>query len=539
MSRNVESHFAELPTKEIGRSKLKRPCTYSTTMNAGYIVPIYRDEVLPGDTININMSSIVRMTTPIAPVMDNAWMDTYFFYVPNRLVWEHWEEFMGENKTDAWTQQIEYQIPSVKAPNGGWTKGTIADYFAVPQNVDNIELSALWFRAYALIYNEWFRNENVSEPAEINLGDETTTGSNGNDYVVDLQKGGMPARAVKYADYFTRALPEAQKGQPVYLPLGSTAPIVAHYDLPDSLQYPNADIPVGNTVGFYEEVNGRFRAFGYDGNNWEGNTNNGTRLGVEVDLSNAVSATVAQLRQAFAVQRLAEIDARSGTRYIEQIAAHFGINSPDARHQRPEYLGGKRTPINISEVVQQSSTDATSPQGNVAAMSKTIDSNDVFTWSATEHGMIIGLAVIRTEHTYQQGLDRILTRKQKLDYYFPELSNISEQYIKNKEIYAQGTAEDEEAFGYQEAWAEYRYGINHVTGELNSNYAQSLDVWTYADHYSQLPTLSSEWMLETDENVKRTLAIQTQDQFIANFYFDQTWTRPMPIYSIPGLTSWH
>ena len=257
------------------------------------------------------------------------------------------------------------------------------------------------------------------------------------------------------------------------------------------------------------------------------------------DLSQASAATINQLRQAFAVQRMYEVDARGGTRYTEILRAHFGVISPDARQQRPEYLGGKRVPINISQVIQQSATDSTSPQGTAAAYSLTIDSDDMFTKSFDEHGILLGLAVIRTEHTYQQGLARQFSRKNRVDFYWPELSNIGEQYIKNKEIFAQGTAEDEEAFGYQEAWAEYRYANNKVTGELNSDYAQSLDLWTYADDYSQLPTLSDTWIRETEANVSRTLAIQNQDQFLLNMYFDQTWVRPMPIYSIPSLTGWN
>ena len=260
------------------------------------------------------------------------------------------------------------------------------------------------------------------------------------------------------------------------------------------------------------------------------------------DLSEATSITINQLRQAFAVQRMAELDARGGTRYIELIASHFGVHSPDARMQRPEYLGGKRVPINIADVVQMSSTDATTPQGNVAGMSKTIDSHDTFTYSATEHGIIMGLAVIRTEHTYQQGLDRELTRNKKLDFYFPVLANLGEMYIKNQEIFLSNVLypadDDEEAFGYQEAWAEYRYSKNYITGELNSDYETPLDIWHYGDHYEMCPRLSHEWICETPNNVARTLAVQDHDQWIADFYFDLTAVRPMPVYSVPSLSGW-
>ena len=534
MSRNTDNHFGLAPMKNIGRSSFKRPCLHSTSFNTGDIVPFYVDEVLPGDTCKMKTSALIRMTTPINPVMDNAWMDTYYFFVPRRLVWEHWEEFMGENKTDAWTQQSEYQIPQVTSPEGGWTKGTIAEKITGCQG-RTMSLDACYFRAYALIFREWFRNENITEPPEVPLGDATTTGSNGSDYVTDLVKGGMMAKAVKYADYFTRALPEPQKGPDVYLPLGTTAPIVGA----NTTQY--ADRPIINALvdhplGLTKGTDNYLWPYATDTQQSMGTMKS---IGLAADLSNASAATINQLRQAFAVQRMYEVDARGGTRYTEILRAHFGVVSPDSRLQRPEYLGGKRTPINITQVIQQSSTDSTSPQGTAAAYSLTIDVHEDFTKSFTEHGIIMGLCVIRTEHSYQQGLNRMFSRKDRLDFYFPELSNIGEQGILNKEIFAQGTSEDDEIFGYQEAWAEYRYGINKISGELNSDYATPLDSWTYADDFNQLPTLSDDFIRETDINVARTLAIQNQDQWIANFYFDQTWIRPMPIYSIPSLTGWN
>ena len=533
MSRNTDNHFGLAPMKNIGRSSFKRPCLHSTSFNTGDIVPFYVDEVLPGDTCKMKTSALVRMTTPINPVMDNAWMDTYYFFVPRRLVWEHWEEFMGENKTDAWTQQSEYQIPQVTSPENGWIKGTIAEKITGCQG-RKMSLDACYFRAYALIFREWFRNENVTEPPEVPLGDATTSGSNGTDYVTDLAKGGMMAKAVKYADYFTRALPEPQKGPDVYLPLGTAAPIIGTDNVRDS-EYLLSGL-VDKQLMARKENDSQPQYI----TSVEAYTGTLTgQIGLAADLSNASAATINQLRQAFAVQRMYEVDARGGTRYTEILRAHFGVVSPDSRLQRPEYLGGKRTPINITQVIQQSSTDATSPQGTAAAYSLTIDVHEDFTKSFTEHGIIMGLCVIRTEHSYQQGLNRMFSRKDRLDFYFPELSNIGEQGILNKEIFAQGTSEDDEIFGYQEAWAEYRYGINKISGELNSDYDTPLDSWTYADDFSQLPTLSDDFIRETDVNVARTLAVQNQDQWIANFYFDQTWIRPMPIYSIPSLTGWN
>ena len=549
MNRNTESHFGNIPSKDIRRSKFKMPFRHLTSFNTGDIIPIFHKEVLPGDTFQLNESMLIRMSTPVAPVMDNAWIDTYYFFVPRRLVWEHWAEFMGENKTDTWTQETEYRIPRVYAPwstgpdiHNGWEKGSLADYMGFPINTaydkDNINgcstwIDACYFRAYALIWNEWFRNENISEPCQISLGDEDIIGTfNLESYVTGAEKGGQPCKAVKYADYFTRALPSPQKGEDVLLPLGTTAPVIASArDIQTSYKDTTVE---GKQLG---EVSGAIKVFPIDGTAVTSFTTD-KRTKFYADLSQATSATINQLRQAFAVQRMAELDARGGTRYIELIASHFGVHSPDARLQRPEYLGGKRVPINIADVVQMSSTDTTTPQGNVAGMSKTIDAHDTFTYSATEHGIIMGLAVIRTEHSYQQGVDRELTREKKLDFYWPALANLGEQYIKNKEIFVGQIGSGEEAFGYQEAYAEYRYSRNYITGELNCNYTTPLDIWHYGDEYETLPTLSHDWISETSENVARTLAIQDQDQWIADFYFDLTAVRPMPVYSVPSLSSW-
>lgn len=534
MSRNTDDHFGEIPSKNIRRSKLRMPFRHLTSFNTGDIIPIFHKEVLPGDTFSLNESFVIRETTPIAPVMDNAFIDTYYFFVPRRLVWEHWREFMGENREDAWTQTVEYTIPKTTAPEGGWSKGSIASYLGARINTDNIWIDSCYLRSYALIFNEWFRNENVSEPSEVTLTDSNSTGSNGSDYVTDAQLGGMPCKAVKYADYFTRALPSPQKGPDVILPISGNAPVIGgDYWVDDDIE--TDEDAVGHKIGVWGTGP---NYVGYqDGENTE--TFYSSRgVSLEADLSNVTVATINQLRQAFAVQRMAELDARGGTRYIEMIASHFGVHSPDARMQRPEYIGGKRVPINVADVLQNSATDAVTPQGNVAGYSKTIDSHETFTYSATEHGIIMGLAVVRTDHTYQQGIPRSLTRQKKLDFYFPALANLGEQYIKNREIYAQGTDEDEEAFGYQEAWADYRYSNSYVTGELNSDYTTPLDIWHYADDYDSLPTLSNAWISETKNNVQRTLAVQSQDQWIADFYFDLVAVRPMPVYSVPSLGSW-
>lgn len=533
MNRNTQAHFAVNPTNlDISRSKFTRPSTHKTTFNTGDLIPIYVDEILPGDTAIMDMSAIIRMSTPIYPVMDNAFADFYFFYVPNRLVWEHWKEFNGENNTTFWEQDVEYEIPQTTSPAGGWKKGTIADYMGIPTKVENLSISSLYFRAYCLIYNEWFRDENLKQPLMVNLDETTLTGSNGTNAITDAQLGGMPVKVAKYPDYFTTALPQPQKGPDILLPLGQSAPV-------------RGDTAVLRSNGSHGSINATPKTPPAEDNVFffqsTGTSGSPSIIDLTADLSAATGATINMLRQAFAVQRLYEKDARGGTRYTEILRAHFGVLSPDARQQRPEYLGGQRIPININQVVQNSATDQVTPQGNVAAYSLTSMSKHTYSKSFTEHGIIMGLCVVRTDHTYQQGIERMFSRKKRFDYYWPSLANIGEQAILNKEIYAQGTDADEEAFGYQEAWAEYRYKPNRVSGAFRSNYQTTLDAWHYADYYTAQPILGSTWIDETRANVNRTIAVQDEleDQFIADFYFRNTMVRPMPIYSIPGLIDHH
>lgn len=551
MNRNTKA-FGENPTSiDIPRSKLNIPHTHKTTMNTGELTPLGRWEVLPGDTAKIDMASLIRMTTPIYPVMDNSYFDVYFFYVPNRLVWEHWKEFMGENTSSYWTQTVDYTIPQTTAPVGGWTKGSIADKFGLPIGVDGISVDSMPFRAFSLIYNEWFRDENLVEPCDVTKGDATTTGSNGTNPVIDVQKGGMPPKVARLADYFSTALPAPQKGPDVFIPMGTSAPVrtgaTDTYITGNGLHLATEDgfaLTNGKLYAPYINGNGTSTGTLYTNRNAAQDTPSGAWTQLEptnlfADLSVASAATINQLRQAFAIQRMYEKDARGGTRYTELIRSHFSVVSPDARQQRPEYLGGKRIPINVTQITQTSSTDSTSPMGTNAAYSLTIDNDGMFTKSFTEHGNIIAVGCIRTDRSYQQGIGREWSRKNREDFYFPTLANLGEQYIKNKEIYAQGNAEDEEAFGYQEAWAEYRYKPNMITGELRSTYTTPLDAWHYGDKYESLPVLGRTWIEEGTENVGRTLAVETQDQFICDFYFNTVWTRPMPIYSIPGLIDHH
>lgn len=514
-------------------------------MNAAKLIPIYVDELLPGDSVKINLSSLVRMSTPIFPVMDQAYMDIYFFAIPERLVYDNWAELMGENKTDYWTQDVEYEMPTIKNnQTGGWQKGSIADYMGIIPG-KNLEVRADFFRAYTLVYNSWFRDENVVEPQHLYTDATNRTIT---DEQVDAEQaefGLKPCSVAKFADYFTTALPNAQKSDPVRIPLGTVAEVYTGTELhgnPENVgihyRKANGDLLPGSGL-----INSGLTTEGYEAG-FEGVSPGNFLYNIRpdnlyTDLSNATSATINQLRQAFAVQKLFERDAIGGTRYTEMIRAHFGVTSPDARQQRPEYIGGKRIRINVSQVIQQSSTDATSPQGNTAAYSLTVDRSDMVKYSSTEHQIIMGLACIRTDHTYQQGLARMWGRRKRLDWYFPVFANLGNQYIRNEEIYAQGTDEDKQAFGYQEAWAEYRYAPSRISGEFRSTYAQSLDSWHYGDEFDSLPTLSKDFIEETDANILRTLAVQDQDQFICDFYFEQIWTRPMPVNSVPGLIDHH
>lgn len=542
MSRNANSRFALNPTRlDMSRSRFDRSSSYKTTFNVGDLIPFYVDEVLPGDTFTIDTSKVVRMQTLLTPIMDNIYLDTYFFFVPNRLTWEHWRQLMGENTQSAWIPQIEYSVPQITAPSGGWSVGTIADYMGIPTGVSGLSVNAMPFRAYALICNEWFRDENLSDPLNIPISDATVAGSNGSQYVTDVAKGGMPFKAAKYHDYFTSCLPAPQKGPDVTIPVGNLEPIPVvtgdnHDGSSVSLHF--------NTTSPGVALGASGQSLGTAGSTSVNSSNPIFPLNLWTDSSSGsglAMATINQLRTAFQIQKMYERDARGGTRYIEILKSHFGVTSPDARLQRPEYLGGNRIPININQVVQNSSTSADSPQGNVAAYSVTSDSHSEFTKSFVEHGFIIGLMVARYDHTYQQGLERFWSRKDRFDYYWPVFANLGEMAVLNKEIFAAGTAQDDEVFGYQEAWADYRYRPSRVTGEMRSSYAQSLDVWHLADYYSKLPSLSDSWIREDSATVNRVLAVSdnVSAQLFCDIFIRCFATRPMPLYSIPGLIDHH
>lgn len=546
MNRNSEQHYAQVPHAEIRRAKFQRDFNLLTTMNEGDLVPIYLDEVLPADTFKINLNALVRMATPLYPVMDNAYMDFYFFFVPARLLWKHFQNLMGQNDSTFWAEQTEYTTPVTTAPAGGWNVGTLADYFGIPTGVSGLKVNSLPFRAYAKVWNEWFRDENLQQPVTQSMDDTTTTGVNTGTNLSDAEAGGLPLKVCKYKDYFTSCLPSPQKStEPVQLPMAGNAQIV----WPNSAEtMANGEI-FQNGGGNLENIpiNSNMKLAASRKNNKSGkalvmfggqtNASEINYTSMQADLSTVTAATINDLRQAIAVQHIFERDARTGTRYKEILKGAWGVTSPDARLDRSEYIGGHRMPINVNQVIQTSSTDSTSPQGNTGAYSMTTLSRNMCTYSATEHGYVLGLAAIRVDHSYQQGLSRLWTRNTRFSYYDPMLANLGEQAVLNQEIYAQGKPQDEEVFGYQEAWADYRYRTNMVTSEMRSTYAQTLDAWHYADKYDALPTLSSSWIKEGTENIDRTLAVQSSNshQFICNFYYEQAWTRPMPIYSVPGI----
>ena len=515
----MTNRFNEVPVASIPRSSFDRTHGYKTTFNAGYLVPFYLDEALPGDTFNLRMTGFARLATPIKPIMDNMFMDTHFFAVPKRLVWDNWEKFNGQQDNPG--DSVDYVIPTQTAPSGtGFPENTTADYLGLPIGVEGITVNTLPFRCYNLIYNEWFRDQNIQNSVTVPKDDAT-------DSTLILRRRG------KRHDYFTSCLPWPQKpglGQ-VVLPLGSTAPVAADTgigaaDTPDVI------------IGSVDPVGGRFLT----GNlpNVQMNVANNQRSpNLVADLSNATAATINELRHAFQVQKMQERDARGGTRYTEIIRSHFGVVSPDARLQRPEFLGGGSTYVNINPVEQKAppqGTDptATTPQGNLAATGTASMSGHGFTKSFTEHCYILGFVSVRADLTYQDGIDRLWNRRTRNDFYWPALSHIGEQAVLNKEIYAQGTSVDDQVFGYQERYAEYRYKPSKITGKFRSKAENKLDYWHLGQDFSSLPVLQSTFIQENPP-VDRVIAVQDEPHFLFDAYVQLRCARPMPVYGVPGL----
>ena len=566
MRTNTETHFANTPTLSIGRSKFDRPFDLKTSFNVGDIVPIFCDQVVPGDSIKMRMSEVIRMMTPMVPVMDNLVADVFFFYVPWRLVWDHTKQFVGENDTSPWAQNVEYEIPQIEAPASGWDVKSLAVYLGEPAKVGRLKSSALKFRAYCEIYNQWFRSEVTTAPVYIHKDDALTHGMTqqavidaGGDQTLYAECGANLLKACKTFDYFTGALPTPQKGDAVSIPMGY-APVffsedVAAYNtggvdthvapVTTGADYNLAEFTTGTTAGkinYMKDLNVTIDGIS--------ETVLGTNLPASkeynlwTDLRNVSGATITALRQAFAIQKFYERAGLCGSRYGEVIRGHFSVTNPDYRNMIPEYLGGFRTPITMNQSVQTSATNEVSPLGNTGAYSVTVDKNgDLFSKSFTEWGIVMGLVTVRVQsRTYQQGQNREWRKKKWSDFYWPEFANLSNQPIYFSELEASDSeANNDRVFGYQEAWAEMRYAPNMVTGELRSDYEQSLDIWHYADWFDLHNPIfiNKDFVEEPTANVKRTLAVQNHDMLFADFYFNPTWTRPMPTYSIPGLIDHH
>lgn len=555
MKRNNEAHFNQVPNLEITRSRFKRDQDIKLTFDAGQLIPFYVDEVLPGDTFSIDNVGLVRMSTPIFPVMDNCYLDYYYFFCPNRILWEHWKEFMGEVTDEPWVQQTEYTVPQLKikggtADNKFPMENSILDYIGVPTKIigetGELDVNALPIRAYVKIWNEWFRDQNVDNPA-INSNkdadvDYKDSGKNATIETIlqEAYTGGRPLPVNRFHDYYSSTLPSPQRSaESVTIPMLGNAPIIMYKDTDRKEEIQSVlNAEVTNIKYTYSAATTK-AGINADVTTLPLSTKEAY---MGADLSGVNGATINQLRQAFQVQKYFEELARGGSRYREQIYSLFRTRISDKTVQIPEYLGGDRIMINMSQVVQTSGTTDVSPQGNVSAMSVTGFSKSAFTKSFEEHGFVIGVCCVRHDHTYQQGLERMFSRKNKLDYYFPVFANLGEQAVLKKELYAQGTKTDDEAFGYQECWADYRMKPNRICGAFRSNATGTLDSWHYGDNYSSTPTLSQEWMKEGSAEIARTLAVENkvnEPQFIADFLVKNTTVRPMPMYSVPGLIDHH
>lgn len=534
MARN-EQAYEVLDTIETPRSHWYREFTHKTSFNAGYLIPFYVDvDVIPGTTIKNKTSCIIRMSTPMVPVMDNLYLDTYWFKCSKFWYWEHFRAQMGENNQSAWAQTIEYIEPQINVTKG-YGPNDVACYMGMPININgNTTWSKLPVQAYIDIWNNWFRDENLTAPIQLDKTDANLTADN----TINTGFGLLPV--AKFHDYFTSALPQPQKGDAISQPLGTTAPVIGN----------------GNAIAWIKGNNITSGASAYSQYTGEGDSHGsrvswttGTQItgfglspsadtsSMVADLTQATAATINALRLSFATQRILEKDARFGTRYPEFLRGQYGVVASDECLLIPEYLGGKRIPINIETVLQTNSTNNTSPLGETGAMSITVDVNEDFTKSFTKHDFLIGVCCVRAEHTYQQGIPRQFKRKRRLDTYHPSLAHIGNQPIYNYEIFAQGTEEDNDVFGFKEAWQELMFKPSRISGEMLSTADQSLDIWHFGDDYDSLPVLSSEWINEPQKFIDRTLAVTSTDshQFWADFYIEQWVSAPIPLNRVPGL----
>jgi len=533
-NQSVNVHqFAMIPRAEIPRSSFVIQKAHKTTFDSGYLIPVYCAEVLPGDTFNLSMTAFARLATPIYPIMDNMTLTSFFFFVPYRLLWTHWVNFQGEQASPADT--TSYTIPQMVCPASGYVHNTVHDYFGLPtvgqvQAAATVSHSALPLRAYNKIFFDWFKDENLQNTPILNLGDGPDTYTD----VALLRRG-------KRKDYFTGALPWPQKGATaVSLPLGTTAPVLGLNVAANATVALGALVNIGGTPAGQLSVSAN--AIGASSKSAVGTAAatafNATNTGVYADLSSATAATINQIRQAFQIQRLLERDARGGTRYTEAILARFGVQNPDFRLQRSEYLGGSSTPININPIGQTSGTSAsgtTTPLGTLAAIGTMLAQGHGFSQSFTEHGVVIGLVCVDADLTYQQGLARMWSRSTRYDFYEPVFQALGEQTILNKEIYVRGDANDSLVFGYQERWAEYRYDPSMITGYFRSTDATPLDAWHLAQKFTSLPVLDTTFIQSTPP-VSRVIAVTSVGkEFIFDSFFNITAARPMPMYSVPGM----